>query len=350
LETLKDLDIQCAIQPTGTHAHELSMTLNVLYPKLDVTDEGFVGSQILGHLLYKKLSAGPKYPTPKLTDTVATINFEVTALALKDRDNGNKPALCSFASARQDSGKLDDYAKMMKYFAELAKCGMPSLMASEVEKLIDFIIAIQNGYSLSGVGGLLGDSEKIEAIKILGGEFNKTKKLHFCASMAVKIARVWSGIGNNGYTLKTGDGTGKVTIDDKAGDVVTKLLERAGKFQQLHNEAVQALKDGQPPEKLKLSDSDIADKQQLLDRLLDDITQGNPATEGDMNRPIGASDSAKLEMLSGPTSSSPSPLGFKGGRRTRRKVRKVTKKYVRKNIRKSKHIRNRRSNRRNSRK
>ena len=58
LETLKKMGIACAIQATGTHAHELSMTLNVLYPKLDVTYAGFVGSQILGHLLYKRLSAG----------------------------------------------------------------------------------------------------------------------------------------------------------------------------------------------------------------------------------------------------------------------------------------------------
>jgi nicotinic acid phosphoribosyltransferase len=321
LETLKDMGFPCSIQPSGTHAHELSMTLNVLYPELDVTDVGFVGSQILGHLLYKKLSAGPTL-TPMLTDTVGTRNFLVTAVALKD---GEKPALCSFAAARQDSGTLADYSKMMTHFVKIASCTTPpDLMASEIDdRDKDFIEAIKRGYVLAGVGGALGDSEKIESMKILGvEEWSKVNTGHFAASEAAKIARVWSGLGNTGYTLKTGDGTGKVTIDDKAeSSVRTGLEARAAKFQELHKAAVDALNDNQSPAELELSEDDITAKQELLNRLLGEIV--------------------KSEQKGGT---------FGGRRRTRRKVRKVTKKNVRKNIRKSKHIRNRRSNRRNSRK
>jgi nicotinic acid phosphoribosyltransferase len=332
LETLKNIGLECSIQPSGTHAHELSMTLNVLYPDLDITDVGFVGSQILGHLLYKKLSAGPT-PTPMLTDTVGTRNFLVTALALTDKDNDNKPALCSFASARQDSGKLADYAKMMNYFVTLAKCAPPLLMASEIDdRDTDFYKAIAAGYSLAGVGGALGDSEKIEAIKILGEEFNKNNDAHFAASEAAKIARVWSGANKSGYTLKTGDGDGKVTIDDKAEQTVKEeLVNRAINFQKLHKAAIDDFENAS----LNLKEDELKKKQDLLDVYLDQIV---------------GEDAGSVPEVEGTFTLAAKPVKLGGGRRTRRKGRKVTKKYVRKNIKKSKHIRNRRSNRRNSRK
>jgi nicotinic acid phosphoribosyltransferase len=372
LETLNDMKIQCVITATGTHAHELSMTLNVLYPKLDVTAVGFVGSQILGHLLYKRLSAGQNQITPMLTDTVGTKSFLDTASLLIDRDTG-KPALCSFGAARQDSGKLADYAKMMRHFVMLAGCSkQPGLMASEVDKNDDFEEAQRRGFGNSGVGGLLGDSEKTADVKILGAKFDKTNKGHFGASMAVKIACGWSGIDNNGYTLKTGDGTGKVTIDDKAPqNVKAELEERAAKFQKLHNDAVNALNSDATPELLALSKADVDAKQKLLDRLLYDIQAGLPATEEDMgptaaaalpaaavahNSPYHAKLLGTTAMLKPGQSVFDDDKGkvsetiLLGGRRTRRRARKVTKKYVRKNIRKSKHMRNRRSNRRKSKK
>ena len=343
LETLKALGMQCSIQPSGTHAHELSMTLNVLYPELDVPEVGFVGSQILGHLLYKRLSAGPT-PTPMLTDTVGTRNFLVTAVALKD---GDKPALCSFASARQDSGKLADYAKMMGHFVGSIDCGVdekgkkippPMLMASEIDdRDKDFVEAIKRGYVLAGVGGALGDSEKIESMKILGvEEWSKENEGHFAASEAAKIARVWSGSGKTGYTLKTGDGTGKVTIDDKAEeDVKRKLGSRAATFQALHNDAVEALNGGTPA-KLDLTPEQINEKQELLDVYLGQIVgEGQREVEEEEESFVLLEKEIKTD---------------EGGRRTRRKARKHTKKNVRKNIRKSKHMRNRRSNRRKSRK
>jgi hypothetical protein len=358
LETLKEMKMQCVIQAAGTHAHELSMTLNVLYPELDDTSAGFVGSQILGHLLYKRLSAGEGQITPMLTDTVGTYSFLDTALKLIDPST-NKPALCSFGAARQDSGKLKDYALMMKHFVGLAQCkNQPGFMASEVDKPEDFVEAQDNGYALSGVGGLLGDSEKTEAEKILGATFDKKKKGHFCAAMAVKVARAWSGNGVSGYTLKTGDGTGKVTIDDKAPtDVNEELQKRSDTFQKLHNNAVEALNVGDPIplNPLALTKEAVTAKQELLNRLLDDIEAGRPATGGDMVPSSPESVDMPKGIFrhvsdDGEVFHTDAPIEVGGGRRTRRKARKHTKKHVRKNIRKSKNKKSRRSYRRKSKK
>ena len=268
LYTLNKLGFPCNIQPSGTHAHELSMTLNVLYPDLDVTDKGFVGSQILGHLLYKRLSAG-QTPTPMLTDTVGTRNFLVTALALKD---GSAPALCSFATARQDSGELQDYKKIMDYYVGKAGCAkQPSLMASEIDKRdIDFNKAIDIGYALAGVGGALGDSEKIDDTKILGMKWDENNVAHFAASEAAKIARVWPGDGKSGYTLKTGDGVGKVTIDRKADKGSVEELEtRAATFQKLHNDRKKQLEqqNKKKQEQLKTRQKELQRRHKQLEQL-----------------------------------------------------------------------------------
>jgi nicotinic acid phosphoribosyltransferase len=341
LETLKNLGHECQILPSGTHAHELSMTLNVLYGKeLDIPEIGFVGTQILGHLLYKELSAG-KTPTPMLTDTVGTRNFLETAVVLKDPST-KKPALCSFSSARQDSGKLEDYVNIMKHYTTIAQCTMPLLMASEIdERNDDFLLASNLGYTLAGVGGALGDSEKIDSDLVLGIPWEKPIKVAFAASEAAKITRVWSGKDESGgYTLKTGDAIGqdkkdKVTFDKKANtDIVEELNRRADKFQDLQLRAITVLRNSSSgPEDLESFRFDktfdgkpiediITEKQKELDDLLKSIS----------NRAGGPS---KQKL---------------GGRRTRRRARKVTKKHVRKNIRKSKNKKSRRSYRRKSKK
>lgn len=345
LETLRDLKFSCQIQPSGTHAHELSMTLNVLYGEdLDIPEIGFVGTQILGHLLYKKLSAG-QTPTPMLTDTVGTRNFLETAVALKDNET-KKAALCSFSSARQDSGTLEDYVTIMKYYTSIAECDMPILMASEIdERDEDFKNAIGFTYKLAGVGGALGDSEKIDSKLVLDIEWTKPVENAFAASEAAKITRVWSGKRWDGksisdYTLKTGDAIGKdkndkVTFDKKADtEIVTKLNRRASKFQALQLKAIEVLQKSNPTPKeiesfrfeKKVGDKTIeeiiTEKQHVLNRLLESII-----------KPVGIERGQKL-----------------GGRRTRRKGRKVTKKRVRKNIRKSKNKKSRRSYRRKSKK
>jgi len=352
LQTLKKLRFPCQIQPSGTHAHELSMTLNVLYGvELDRYDRGFVGSQILGHLLYKELSAG-NTATPMLTDTVGTRSFLETAIQLI---YGGKAALCSFLSARQDSGKLDEYVDIMKYYVKMVSCEkIPGFMASEVDnRNEDFELAIHLGYTLAGVGGALGDSEKIDTDLVFGKAFDKN--VHFAASEAAKITRVWGGNGTSGYTLKTGDtdGKDKVTYDKKAAQgVLDELAQRAKLFQGLHQAALKELNETGNITLLPLEEAELLQKQQILNEALRRIIareRGHTVAEKKLpasvvtgfgsSKEVNVFDIANLGNL---------PRG--GGRRTRRKVRKVTKKYVRKNIRKSKHIRNRRSNRRNSRK
>ena len=339
LKTLKDLGHECQILPSGTHAHELSMTLNVLYGgELDVYDEGFVGSQILGHLLYKKLSAG-KTPTPMLTDTVGTRNFLETALKLKDSET-TRPALCSFGSARQDSGKLPDYAKIMRVYSEKAECTVPGLMASEIdERDEDFAKAIAAGYTLAGVGGALGDSEKIDSELVFGIKWSKDGPLTaaFAASEAAKITRVWGGTGKTGYTLKTGDSDNadKVTYDKKAeSDITEELLRRSKRFQALHKKAVEGEYTEFGPTVV------IEEKQAILDRLLKSIVA----------KEVGGSNTREFLTSDGDVFRTRGNEIDVGGRRTRRRARKVTKKHVRKNIRKSKNKKSRRSYRRKSKK
>jgi nicotinic acid phosphoribosyltransferase len=326
LHTLTNMGKTMSIAPSGTHAHELSMTLAVLYPELDDSTTGFVGSQILGHLLYKYLCAGTT-PTPMLTDTVGTGNFLKTALILNDYKTG-KPALCSFASARQDSGKLEDYKEIMTKYVEKADCKKPSpddpnimiraqpgLMASEIDSYEDFEKAITTGYALSGVGGALGDSEKIISDKVFGGKFDATK--HFAASMAVKVAYVWAGNDKKGYTLKTGDGEGKITIDTNASETDrSELNQKALNFQTFHKTARDAAARDAAARDAAARDAasdqlvvfESTDKQETLNAIL-------------------------LKLI---------PEEKKGGRRTRKNVRKNTKK--------NKKNKNRRSNRRGSKK
>ena len=215
------------IAPSGTHAHELSMTLACLYPELDDKPFGFVGSQILGHLLYKYLSwqtndqdgsetgfdSLGNGPLPMLTDTIGTEQFLKTALLLQDK---GKLALCNFNSARQDSGNLNSYKKLVELYSLKAICGaLPSFMASEIDKYADFEEATQLKYATAGVGGALGDSESV--IKNDDPMFNtlygSTTYTIFKASMAVKVVTVFLNGLDPCYTLKTGDGSGKMTYD-----------------------------------------------------------------------------------------------------------------------------------------
>lgn len=227
IQTLKNLDMTIQIAPSGTHAHELSMTLACLYPELDDKPFGFVGSQILGHLLYKYLSwqtndqdgsetgfdSLGNGPLPMLTDTIGTEQFLKTALLLQDK---GKLALCNFNSARQDSGNLNSYKKLVELYSLKAICGaLPSFMASEIDKYADFEEATQLKYATAGVGGALGDSESV--IKNDDPMFNtlygSTTYTIFKASMAVKVVTVFLNGLDPCYTLKTGDGSGKMTYD-----------------------------------------------------------------------------------------------------------------------------------------
>jgi hypothetical protein len=80
-------------------------------------------------------------------------------------------------SARQDSGKLDTFIKILESYD--CKCG---LFASEIDELKTLLEARDLGYKFFGAGGALGDSEKV---------WNVTGEKAFSASMAVKIIRMW---------------------------------------------------------------------------------------------------------------------------------------------------------------
>lgn len=99
--------------PAGTHAHELSMVISSLYPKLDVELPGT--TQIIGHYMYYKTWVKPKKENeerkialPVLPDTIGTNVFLNAAshiiIAGEDKtfmkimEGGN-------TMFRQDSGK-----------------------------------------------------------------------------------------------------------------------------------------------------------------------------------------------------------------------------------------------------
>lgn len=417
LQTLTILGIVPGINPTGTHAHELSMTLATLYPELDDPQIGFVGSQLLGHILYSILSGG-NGKVPLLSDTVGTANFLKTACALMLpeflRGKGETNCFTRFSAARQDSGELEDYKLLMMMYSALSKRdNCPMLMASEIDdRDLDFIKAILLGIQLAGVGGALGDSEKIDALKVFGKEFkcrieghddkeqSKTltadlkavpeSALHFAASMAVKIVCVFvdGGAGvEPRYTLKTGDAAGKLTIDPEA-PTRGQLQVQGGKFQMFHKQALEACTEIAPQalkdqfgrinayiDRLKAGESQSApapspsslqddykymlsvDLQLLpkFDEKTISVKQERFTKLLEQFTPPDLLERFRAASSSGGVAASPSVVaasssGQGGGRRTRRRARKVTKKHVRKNIRKSKNKKSRRSYRRKSKK
>jgi hypothetical protein len=237
LNRMERTDDRLIAAPAGTHAHELSMVLSSVYHHLDTHPSGLVLTQVLGHYLYYKLThQNSPAPMPMLSDTLGTESFLRAANLIaadlngfpdisnvpeallkpteariayltKDPISGDKmkvPFLKIIGSARQDSGELEDFAALLKKYG--VEAGM---MASEIDKIIDFLKAQGLGYLFSGVGGALGDTEKV---------WNTTGGREFMASMAVKAVRVFF----NGklehphsYPIKTGDGitTAKVATD-----------------------------------------------------------------------------------------------------------------------------------------
>jgi len=202
---LNSRGLTTCIAPAGTHAHELSMVLSAIYSDLD--KDNIVLTQVLGHYLYYKLTHQRSLvPMPMLPDTLGTEAFLRAAnviLALSNDKKKNVPFLQLIGSARQDSGELEQFiARVTKYGYVGGK------MASEIDKLSDFNTAQSNKYGLSGVGGLLGDSEKV---------WNVTGGRTFTASMAVKAIRVFfnGNLRPTSHPVKTGDGdeVAKVTGD-----------------------------------------------------------------------------------------------------------------------------------------
>ena len=183
------------LNPAGTHAHELQMVISTLFPELDKNEQGLPITQVISHYLYYKLvweRTGKAGPMPMLPDTLGTRAFmRAASYVMIDKDSGATPPvpfLSVITSARQDSGKLEDFAKIMKEFGYTG-----GMMASEIESTHDLLTASKLGYANFGAGGFFGDNEKV------WGNPNASMN-----SMAVKAVRVLSG-GPIGYPIKIGD-------------------------------------------------------------------------------------------------------------------------------------------------
>ncbi len=177
------------IPPVGTHAHEVQMGAQALFANFDLSPlnpEFLPLSACISTLLYYYTAhKGGPGPMPMLPDTLGTDSFCKAAAAfmvhpIKDGqlDTTQWVSLLSLiTSARQDSGKLEDFVEIMKKYG--CKCG---LFASEIDELKTFLEASALGYKFFGAGGAMGDSEKV---------WDVTGEKAFSASMAVKIIRMW---------------------------------------------------------------------------------------------------------------------------------------------------------------
>ena len=155
---LTNLELPC-LRPVGTHAHELSMVISVLFPYFDDNKYELPLTQIIGHELYRTLSAVPR-PTPSgaimfpmLPDTLGTAAFMKAANWVK---KDGQPFISLINSARQDSGKLPNFLTLMtQWNYNLGK------MASEIDDTETLLNATGLGYTTSGAGGFYGDSVKV---------------------------------------------------------------------------------------------------------------------------------------------------------------------------------------------
>ena len=175
---LTNMGLPC-LNPSGTHAHELSMVTSVLFPQVDQNEFHIPVTQVIGHYLYSELvwkKMGKKGPMPMLPDTLGSRGFMRAAkyLTIPDESGKQQPFLNIISSARQDSGDLSDFAENMKDFGYTG-----SKMASEIDTTGTLLEAAELGYNSFGAGGFFGDSEKVWGNKDASSN-----------SMAVKAVRV----------------------------------------------------------------------------------------------------------------------------------------------------------------
>ena len=149
---LNNLGLKC-LRPVGTHAHEMSMVTSILFYNIDSVSGGIPFTQVICHYLYKKLvNSKTGGPMPMLPDTLGTRAFMKAALSVIMEND--KLFLSEITSARQDSGKLEDFLKNMDEFKFTG-----SVMASEIDtvatlyeafdyvtillELVDFSVIVQ---------------------------------------------------------------------------------------------------------------------------------------------------------------------------------------------------------------
>ena len=165
---LLELKLPC-LKPAGTHAHELSMVISVLFPYFDLNKYELPLTQIIGHELYRQLSAIPR-PTPAgitmfpmLPDTLGTAAFMKAANWVKTKKPKKPeepeeiiPFIDLINSARQDSGSLSDFLALM-----VLGNYKGAKMASEIDNTETLLKATKLGFVTSGAGGFYGDSGKV---------------------------------------------------------------------------------------------------------------------------------------------------------------------------------------------
>jgi len=190
------------VPPVGTHAHELSMVFMCLFPELDANEERIHFSEAFAHYMYYRLvHQGFAGPMPMLPDTMGTGSFMKAAelfkvTPMKDgvpQTHQQCSLLEVINSARQDSGKMDIFKKILEEYPLFKG----SMMASEIDSTDALMIAGKEGYATFGAGGFMGDSEKVW----------KINSNLFEASMAVKVVRVCvDGKRTEVQPVKLGDG------------------------------------------------------------------------------------------------------------------------------------------------
>ncbi len=205
----KILGMSNIVPPVGTHGHELSMVFMCLYPELDQNSEGIPFSQVKAHyMFYKLVHQGFAGPMPMLPDTLGTLAFLKAAnnTLVTPMLNGvpqiqyQESFLKLMNSARQDSGSIEGFKKMLSAYPDYKG----SMMASEISTCLDLEEANKEGYTTFGTGGFMGDSEKVWEVD----------EKPFSANMAVKAVRVYvDGVRTVVQPVKLGDGEGKATCD-----------------------------------------------------------------------------------------------------------------------------------------
>ena len=216
---LKGLRYPC-VNPSGTHAHELSMVNSVLFPRIDQNEYHLPLTQVVSHYLYYecvwKKTGGPM---PMLPDTLGTPAFLKAATYLTIKGGGSFLDAINFA--RQDSGKLPDFLANIKDYGK----GDIGTMASEIDTSNTLLEAAHLKYTTFGAGGFFGDSEKV------WGKPDTPSN-----SMAVKAVRVirnnTEGINDGEIAYMKTDGDNIIGYPVKIGDPEdrTKPELKAGKL------------------------------------------------------------------------------------------------------------------------
>lgn len=152
---LKKNNITFKLNPVGTIDDELIMIISTLFPRLD---KYLPLSALLGHYLYYRLSNKSK-PIVMLPDTYGTKFFMKGANIIKLE---GKSFLDIFSSARQDSGGLDNFVKIMvenNFRKPLISSNISNINDLEEAWEIKYDNSERYPYKMFGTGGFFGDSE-----------------------------------------------------------------------------------------------------------------------------------------------------------------------------------------------